>query len=123
METKLQLEDINDDLKDMILNWMTLDDKIRELNEQLKELKDEKKQYENYIIDNLQDYDNTVIITTKGNITKSTKSSKGSITPEIIQETLTTLLKDNHTASFYVSKIHEKRPIKQLINLKIKKNS
>jgi hypothetical protein len=33
METKLQLDDINEDLKDMILNWMTLDDKIRELNE------------------------------------------------------------------------------------------
>ena len=115
---KTNITDINEDFKDMILTWLALDEKIKEINGELKEFKDEKKQFETYILEYMEKQQDDVILTTKGAITRNTKESKSAITPEIIQETLTKILNNKDTAYVYTNEILAKRTIKQTTNLK-----
>jgi hypothetical protein len=115
---KTNITDINEDFKDMILTWLALDEKIKEINGELKEFKDEKKQFETYILEYMEKQKDDVILTTKGAITRNTKESKSAITPEIIQETLTKILNNKDTAYVYTNEILAKRTIKQTTNLK-----
>ena len=127
MTNTISIDEIDPNLKDMILSWMALDDKISQLNLKIKEIKDEKKQFENYILELMTQAKENVITTNKGVIYKNTKESKGQITQDIIQDTLVKILKDNDTAFICTNEIMTKRPIKKNINLKkkfkkIKKN-
>ena len=115
-------EDIREDLKEIILNWIALEEKINELNIEIKDLKDEKKQFENYIIDNMRNIKENIILTNRGNIIRNTRENKTSITSELIQATLSKILRDESKASLLTSEIESKRPLKQSITLKIKNN-
>ena len=44
--------------KDMIKSWVEADEKINSLLKALKDLKDEKKQYENYLIEYMEEHNN-----------------------------------------------------------------
>ena len=107
-------------MKEIILSWIALDEKINELNIELKDLKEEKKQFENYIIDNMKNTKENIILTNKGSIIRNTRENKTSITSELIQSTLSKILKDESKASLLTSEIESKRQFKQSISLKIK---
>lgn len=93
------------------------------MNIELKDLKDEKKQFENYIIDNMKNIKENIILTNKGSIIRNTRESKTSITSDLIQNTLSKILRDESKASLLTSEIESKRPLKQLTSLKIKNKS
>ena len=115
---KTDITEINEDFKDMILSWLALDEKIKEINNELKEFKDEKKQFESYILEYMEKQKDDVIMTNKGAITRNIKESKSAITPEIIQETLTKILNNKDTAYVCTNEIMSRRTIKQSTNLK-----
>ena len=115
---KTDITEINEDFKDMILSWLALDEKIKEINNELKEFKDEKKQFESYILDYMEKQKDDVILTTKGAISRNVKESKSPITPEIIQETLNKILNNKDTAYVCTNEIMSRRTIKQSTNLK-----
>ena len=73
MTNTISIDEIDPNLKDMILSWMALDDKISQLNLKIKEIKDEKKQFENYILELMTQAKENVITTNKGVIYKNTK--------------------------------------------------
>lgn len=118
----ISIEQIDENLKILILSWIAKDEEIKEINENLKEMKDDKKQFENYILEYLEKNNsiknNTVITTKKGNIIKNVKDSKSAITPDLIQKTLTEILNDKDKAFIYTNEISNKRAVKQNINLK-----
>ncbi len=118
---KTTIEEIDEDFKDMIFSWVALDEKIKEINNDLKDIKDEKKQFENYILEYMEKQRDDVIMTNKGAITRNVKDSKSAITPEIIQETLSKILKDKDTAYVCTNEILSRRTIKQSSNLKRQK--
>lgn len=105
-------------LKTLILEWLALDDNIKSYRDTIKDMTEEKKQYESQILDLMNTLKQETILTDKGNITRNVKTSKGSLTPELIKTTLTDILKCSETADTYTNQILEKRVPKESINLK-----
>jgi hypothetical protein len=105
-------------LKTLILEWLALDDNIKSYRDTIKDMTEEKKQYESQILDLMNTLKQETILTDKGNITRNVKTSKGSLTPELIKTTLTDILKCSETADTYTNHILEKRVPKESINLK-----
>ena len=109
-----------DKLKLLIVEWMALDEEIKNHKNIIKDMNDEKKQYETKILELMNILKEDTIITDKGNIIKSKRESKGSLTEDIIKSTLSEILKCQETAFNYTNILMEKRPIKEIINLKRK---
>ena len=107
-------------LKTLIIEWLALDDQIKSYRNIIKDMTDEKKQYESKILELMDTLNQNMIITDKGNITKNKRESKGALTQDIIKSTLSNLLKCQETADSYTNIIYDKRPIKEIINLKRK---
>jgi hypothetical protein len=105
-------------LKTLILEWLALDDNIKSYRDTIKDMTEEKKQYESQILDLMNTLKQETILTDKGNITRNIKTSKGALTPELIKTTLTDILKCSDTADTYTNQILEKRVPKESINLK-----
>lgn len=109
----------NDSLfKDLIITWFALDDRIKEVNESLKELKDEKKQVEEAILQRMEEDDEEIIETSKGNLVRQKKESKSAITPELISQILAKSLKNDNVAQECTDEILKGRVSKETINLK-----
>ena len=60
-------------LKTFIIEWLSLDDQIKTYRDTIKELTDEKNQYENQILDLMNVLNQDKIQTDKGNIEKNIK--------------------------------------------------
>jgi hypothetical protein len=107
-------------LKTLIIEWLSLDDQIKSYNDIIKDLKEEKKQFETQILDIMGVLNQEIIITDKGNLTKTIKESKEPLTPDLIKASLSELLKCIETADTYTNHIMEKRKVKEIVNLKRK---
>jgi len=107
-------------LKTLIVEWLSLDDQIKSYNDVIKDLKEEKKQFETQILDLMGTLNQEVILTDKGNLTRTVKETKEALTPDLIKTTLSEILKCVQTADTYTTQIMEKRKVKEVINLKRK---
>lgn len=105
-------------LKTLIVEWLALDDQIKSFRDTIKDITEEKKQYETQLLDLMSVLNQEIILTDKGNITRNVKESKGALTPELIKTTLTDILKCSETADTYTNHIMDKRLIKESVNLK-----
>jgi len=107
-------------LKTLIIEWLALDDQIKTYKEFIKDKTDEKKQYEEQILELMKVLNQEIILTDKGNITRNVKESKSPLTPELIKNTLTDLLKCSNTADTYTNNIMDKRTKKETVSLRRK---
>jgi hypothetical protein len=107
------------EIKEMIKSWEEADDQIAELSKKLKDLKDEKKQYENYIIDYMEENHNIEVASPNGKIRKSVSKSKTGFNEKIIITGLTEITKGDETKAKDITKIiSQKREIKEKTFLK-----
>ena len=105
--------------KEMVKSWLETDEKISKLMTTLKELKDEKKQYENYIIDYMEENHNIEVASPNGKIRKSVSKSKTGFNEKIIITGLTEITKGDETKAKDITKIiSQKREIKEKTFLK-----
>jgi len=107
-------------LKTLIIEWLALDDQIKAYKDHIKDKSDEKKQYEEQILQLMKVLNQEIILTDKGNIIRNVKESKSPLTPELIKNTLTDLLKCSTTADTYTTNILDKRTKKETVALKRK---
>jgi hypothetical protein len=109
--------------KEMVKSWLETDEKISKLMTTLKELKDEKKQYENYIIDYMDENHNIEVSVPEGKIKKAMLKSKGGFNEKVIITGLAEITKDETKAKDITKVISQKRENKEKIYLKkCKKN-
>lgn len=105
--------------KDMIKSWLDADEKINSLTKALKELKDEKKQHENYLIEYMEEHNNILEISiADGKIKKSIIKSKGAFNEKVIHAGLAEITKDMIKAKDITKVISQKREIKEKTFLK-----
>jgi len=109
--------------KEMVLTWLKLDDKIKAISEEVKELKNEKKQFEDQIIQVMTNKNEDIINFSTGKLKKNVLQSKGALKEDIIQEAITELTKDVDKAYSMTQYIIQKRPISEKISLKRSSNS
>lgn len=108
-----------DDLKEMIINWLALDDKIKEISATVKDMNLEKKQFESYILDYMTKLNKPAIDTTSGKLIKDEKKTKKGLKEEMVATALTEITGDKHKAAEFTKYIFDKRP--EVDNIKLKR--
>ncbi len=112
-------ETIIEDLKEMIINWLALDDKVKEISATVKDLNNEKKQFESYILDYMTKLNKPAIDTTSGKLIKDEKKTKKALKEEIVTTALTEITGDKIKAAEFTKYIFDKRP--EVENIKLKR--
>ncbi len=108
-----------DDLKEMIINWLALDDKIKEISATVKDMNLEKKQFESYILDYMTQLNKPTIDTTSGKLIKDEKKTKKGLKEDMVTIALTEITGDKHKAAEFTKYIFDKRP--EVDNIKLKR--
>jgi hypothetical protein len=111
-------ENTIEDLKEMIINWLSLDDKIKEISTSVKDLNNEKNQFESYILDYMTKLNKPVIDTTSGKLIKDEKKTKKGLKEDIVTSALAEITGDKVKAAEFTKYIFDKRPEVDSIKLK-----
>ena len=111
-------EDLKKKFKNIVIAWVQLDDKIKTINSELKNMKDEKKQYEDFILDFMEKYNENMITLSNGILKKNVSQTKQSINEEMINEAIEEFTKDAEQAYTITQKIIQKRQVNEKISLK-----
>lgn len=115
-------QQITNQFKQMVISWVEIDDQIRSINAKMKDLKTEKKEYEEKILDYLGSINENVIEITDGKLRRNVSKTKAALKQETIQTALEECVKDVEKASQMTHFILSKRPVVERINLKRTKN-
>jgi hypothetical protein len=107
-----------DEYKEMVKSWLDADEKINSFMKSLKDLKDEKKQYENYIIEYMDENNNSEITITEGKLKKTLQKSKAGFNEKVIISALSEITKDEIKAKDITKVISQKRETKEKTFLK-----
>jgi len=114
-------------LKKQIIEWMLLDDRIKEANNRIKKHKDNKKEMEEIIIemigkfgigDDKMDINDDNTGEYKGRVSRYKSITKGPIKEDIIRKSLMEIIGDEKKVEQLVQKIDSKRPITTKYRLK-----
>ena len=106
------------EIKEIVIKWLKLDDTIKNLLINIKDLKDEKKQYEEYILSYMTQVKGDIINTSKGNLRRYVSQTKTSIKQEHILSTIQEMTSDEEKARNLTDLILKKREVKERIYLK-----
>ena len=104
--------------KELVVEWVKLDDNIRQKNSELKDIKNDKKQLEEYIIECMDKLDEGVIDISDGKIRVNKTKSKAGLKESYLKESLKELTKDITQAELMTKHILENRPTTERVNLK-----
>lgn len=109
-------------LKENVINWVTLDNKIRTLRAQTKELTTEKKQFEQFILDYLEEVDEKVLEISDGRLRRNVSKTKAPLKKDTIFTALKEITQDEEKSVKLTEYIINNRPTVQRVNLKRTKN-
>jgi len=115
-------EELKKKFKNIVISWVQLDDKIKIINSELKSMKDEKKQYEDFILNFMEKYNENMITLSNGILKKNVSQTKQSIKEEMIQEVIEEFTKDMEQAYKITQKIIQKREVNEKVTLKRQNN-
>lgn len=105
-----------------IKKWVELDDKMRKIKENLKELTSQKKDFEVVILEEFEKLDTPVIAITDGKLRRNISKTQTPIKKDLIQKALLEYLKDETKTKEIIENMMKSRPIIERINLKRTKN-
>jgi seryl-tRNA synthetase len=109
---------IPNSFKKKVSDWINIDDKIRNVIKEAKELKEEKKKLENDILENMDNLNLLILDVGNGKIRKNISKTKGALKEEIIKDSLFQIFKDDNQASQTTQFILDSRPIVESTRLK-----
>lgn len=105
-----------------IKNWVQLDDEVRKLKEEIKELNDEKKTHEELVLSELEKMDEQVINISDGKLRRNVTKTQAPLKKEEIQKTIFEFTKDEQKTFDMIEKIMSSRQVTEKVNLKRIKN-
>ena len=101
-----------------VLQWVEIDDKIKNIRNKVKELTTEKKQFEEYILNYLSQVEEESIVIKDGKLSKNETKTKAPLKKETIYQSLVQLVGDPIKATSMTDHIINSRPDVQRVNLK-----
>jgi hypothetical protein len=104
---------VSNDFKNKIVRWVKLDDDLRKIRETVKEINDEKKQAEEYILSYLNNIGQSEIAIDDGKLTKQVSKSQAPLKKENIQKALFEFTKDSNKAAMMADFILKSRETKE----------
>ena len=117
-EVEVSEEELKKKFRNIVISWVQLDDKIKAINSELKNMKDEKKQYEDFILSFMEKYNENMITLSNGVLKKNVSQTKQSINEEMINEVIEEFTKDIEQAYTITQKIIQKRQVNERVTLK-----
>jgi hypothetical protein len=117
-EVEVSEEELKKKFRNIVISWVQLDDKIKAINSELKNMKDEKKQYEDFILSFMEKYNENMITLSNGILKKNVSQTKQSINEEMINEVIEEFTKDVEQAYSITQKIIQKRQVNERVTLK-----
>ena len=115
-------EKVTTDFKKKVLKWLEIDDEIRKIRSKTKELINDKKQYEEFILSFLENVGEKELAVNDGKLRRNVSKTKAPLNKASIQKALTEVLKDKTKATTMTDHIINSRPMVERINLKRTKN-
>ena len=109
---------VTNTFRNNVLKWVDIDDKIKSVRTKVKELTNEKKQFEEYILNYLSQVEEESIVIKDGKLSKNVSKSKAPLKKESIYKALVELVGDANKATSMTEHIINSRPDVQRINLK-----
>ena len=109
---------ISEEFKQKIVRWVKLDDDLRKIRETTKEINDEKKQSEEYILAYLDNIGEKEIGINDGKLTKHVSKSQEPLKKENIQKALFDIVKDESKSGIMADHILKSRQTKEKVSLK-----
>jgi hypothetical protein len=111
--------ELHNEFKDKVVAYVKADDKIRELQNVLKDYRKIKKDSEEGILRHLERLGESMINVTGGKLRKNQYESKAALKKELIKEALAEKIKDVVIVEELLNKMEDKREVK--INVSIKR--
>lgn len=118
---------ISKEFQENVIKFVKLDDLMRKKQQELSELREQKKPCEEYILKYLDSIDENVINITDGKLRKNKSETKTSINQDIIKKAISKKITDQKLLDEILKEMEESRPTNTHVNLKrtgvkIKKN-
>lgn len=105
-----------------VKKYLTIDDRIREIREENKKLIREKKENEEFILNYLQQADESIVDLPDGKLRRNVSKTQGPLKKELIHKTLTDIMGDATKALDITDRIIKSRPVVERVTLKRTKN-
>jgi hypothetical protein len=110
------------ELVESIKLWVNIDDKIKKFNDEIKTLKNEKKEHECIILQELDKMDENTIGITDGKLKKNVLKSQTALKKDIIHKSIFEFIKDEKKTLDILDHMNKARPTVEKVNLKRIKN-
>ena len=113
---------VTNEFKKKVLKWLDIDDEIRARAAKKKELENEKKQYQEFILTFLENVGEKEIATRDGKLRRNVSKTKGPLNKAHIQKAIDEVIKDKTKSNVITEHIINSRPMVDRVNLKRTKN-
>ena len=113
---------VTKEFRNKVLKWVSIDDSIRELRTKTKELTNEKKQHEEYILSYMEQIEEKCLNIKDGKLRKNVSKTKGPLKKAVIQQALVDITGDVIKAKAMTEHIINSRPTVERVNLKRTRN-
>ena len=116
---------VSEDFKKKIVQWVKLDDDLRKIRVTTKEINEDKKQAEEFILTYLNNIGEKEIAISDGKLSKQVTKTQGPLKKEHILKAINEIIKDDNKSLQMTEHIFKSRQGKEKIALKrikIKKN-
>lgn len=114
--------EVTEEFVEVVKSWVTIDDEIRKKTAEIKELKNERKEFETFILEYMGKINENVISISDGKLRRNKSNTKGGLKQETIQSALLDITQDTSKAMEMTKYIMENRPTTERVNLKRTKN-
>jgi hypothetical protein len=111
-------EKITEEFKQKIVRWVKLDDDLRKIRETTKEINDEKKQAEEYILSFLENIGEKEIAISDGKLSKHVTKMPEPLKKDNIHKAIFEVMKDENKTKALTDHILDSRKTKEKIALK-----
>ena len=118
MSENTDQKQITEEFIEMVKAYVKLDDEIRKHQNKIKELKNERKDYEEFVLEYMNKIGEKSINITGGKLRQNKSKTKIGLKQDYIQNALYELTKDSTKSVQMTKYIMDKRPVIERVNLK-----
>ena len=115
-------KEVTEEFVEVVKSWVSIDNDIRKKMAEIKELKDERKEFEVFILEYMDKINENVISISDGKLRRNKSSTKAGLKQETIQTALLDITQDQSKALEMTKYILDSRPMTERVNLKRTKN-
>jgi len=111
-------ENNEDKFKEAVRGYLEVDNEIKKFNKQVKDLRDEKKQLEVFMIEYMENTALDEVLVTDGKLSLNKKSTKQALKKEYVQSRIETYTKSTEQAVQITEDIWKNRPTTEKVEIK-----